>query len=235
MFAVVFEVEPKPERRDEYLAIAAELKPKLEAIDGFVDVDRFASKCRSGRVLSLSTWRNEKALIRWRTHGEHHQAQEKGRFGIFSDYRLRVGEIAADTQWSKDARVEQDRFDTTEASPAKLVTITDIAPNESDASTAPALLTRLGLGNETEGLVEYDVFESIYTPGKFVLLVSWRDAAAAQAWRPVDTHSSVAVRQRHVRIIRDYGMFERDEAPQFYASVTRPAREADKPRREAAR
>ena len=230
MFAVIFEVEPKPERRDDYLALAASLKPKLEAIDGFIDVDRLASNRHSGRMLSLSIWRNEKALIRWRTHGEHHQAQEKGRFGIFSDYRLRVGEIAADTQG--DARLEQQRFDTTEVGSAKLVTITDIVPGKESVPAASVLLSRLALDGTAAEIADYDLFESIYTPGRFVFLVSWRDTAAAQAWDPLAAQP-IAVRQRHVRIIRDYGMFERAEAPQFYADVTRP--EARPARRAAAR
>ena len=86
MFAVIFEVQPKKEKFDDYLALAKFLKPKLEATEGFVDVDRFASARTEGRVLSLSIWRDEKAVIRWRTQGEHHGAQERGRFEIFSDY-----------------------------------------------------------------------------------------------------------------------------------------------------
>ena len=97
MFAVIFEVQPKRERFDDYLNLAKSLRPQLEAIDGFIDIDRFASKRTEGRVLSLSIWRDEKAVIRWRTHAEHHGAQEQGRFEIFEDYRLRVGEITADT------------------------------------------------------------------------------------------------------------------------------------------
>ena len=69
MFAVIFEVQPKPERWDDYLDLASELKPKLEAIDGFIDNERFESKRTKGRLLSLSTWRDEKAVIRWRSHG----------------------------------------------------------------------------------------------------------------------------------------------------------------------
>jgi heme-degrading monooxygenase HmoA len=70
------------------------LKPKLEAIDGFIDNERFASMKTKGRVLSLSIWRDEKAVVRWRTHGEHHDVQEKGRFEVFEDYHLRrVGEV----------------------------------------------------------------------------------------------------------------------------------------------
>jgi heme-degrading monooxygenase HmoA len=99
MFAVIFEVQPKKERFDDYLDLAKQLKPKLEAIEGFIDIDRFGSKRMAGRVLSLSIWRDEKAVVRWRAQGDHHGAQQKGRFEIFEDYRLRVGEITADTRW----------------------------------------------------------------------------------------------------------------------------------------
>ena len=71
MFVVIFEVQPKQERRDEYLGLAKGLRPKLEAIDGFIDVERFESKRTQGRMLSLSTWRDEKSVVRWRTHGGH--------------------------------------------------------------------------------------------------------------------------------------------------------------------
>src|SRR5215469_9982664 len=113
MFAVIFEVQPKKERFDDYLALAKALKPKLEAIDGFIDIDRLASQRTAGRLLSLSIWRDEKAVIRWRTHAEHHAVQERGRFEVFEDYRLRVGEITADSV-SGGAPVQQ-RFDETQA------------------------------------------------------------------------------------------------------------------------
>lgn len=69
------------------------MKPKLEAINGFIDNERFASMKAKGRVLSRSIWRDEKAVVCWRTHGEHHDVQEKGRFEVFEDYHLRVGEV----------------------------------------------------------------------------------------------------------------------------------------------
>src|SRR5580692_6744606 len=97
MFAVIFEVKPKKERKDDYLALAKTLKPELEKIDGFIDNERFGSKKTEGLVLSLSTWRDEKAVIRWRTQGEHHGIQEKGRSEVFEDYHLRVGEVTADS------------------------------------------------------------------------------------------------------------------------------------------
>src|SRR6266540_6911668 len=67
MFAVIFEVQPRKERFNDYLELAKFLKAKPEAIDGFVDNERFSSKRSEGRVLSLSTWRDEKSVVRWRT------------------------------------------------------------------------------------------------------------------------------------------------------------------------
>src|SRR5882757_7240446 len=119
MFAVIFEVRPKKERLQEYLALAGQLKSKLEAIDGFVENERFGSKREEGRLLSLSIWRDEKAVIRWRTQGEHHGVQEKGRFEVFEDYHLRVGQIVFDSEPPKGLSVEQQRFDETEVGEAK--------------------------------------------------------------------------------------------------------------------
>ena len=75
MFAVIFEVHPNDGRKDDYLDLAKHLKPILEKIDGFVDNERFESKLRPGWVLSHSTWRDEKSVVRWRTEGEHHVVQ----------------------------------------------------------------------------------------------------------------------------------------------------------------
>jgi heme-degrading monooxygenase HmoA len=96
MFAVIFEVEPAPGRQHEYLDIAAALKPALEKIDGFVSIERFASLTTPGKVLSLSFWRDEAAIVQWRRHEEHHRAQWQGRSGIFADYRLRVASVVRD-------------------------------------------------------------------------------------------------------------------------------------------
>jgi heme-degrading monooxygenase HmoA len=214
MFAVIFEVQPRKERWDDYLALAKQLKPKLEAVDGFIDNERFASKRTAGRLLSLSTWRDEKAVVRWRTHGEHHGVQEKGRFEIFADYHLRVGEIIADSHPPQGARITQQRVDETEIGVAKSVTITETISNDAGPDALPV---RLGLDPSAGGLVDHELFESIYAPGKFLLLSSWRDAAAASAWQPASVPKPL--RHRQVRIIRDYGMFDRREAPQFYPTV----------------
>ena len=217
MFAVIFEVRPKKERLHDYLALAGQLKPKLEAIDGFVDNERFRSKREEGRVLSLSIWRDEKAVVRWRTEGEHHGVQEKGRFEVFEDYHLRVGQIAFDSDPSARLTVEPERRDETDEGQAKMVTITEVVAAAPDGLLAASL----GFDPAAAGLVDHELFESITDPGKRLLLTSWLTAEAARSWKPTRPAAARSLRHRRVRIIRDYGMFERREAPQFYPAVER--------------
>jgi len=96
MIAVIFEVVPAEGRRDQYLAMAAGLKPLLAQIDGFISVERFESLTQPGKILSLSIWRDEAAVQRWRTLEAHRTAQAAGRGGVFSDYRLRVASVMRD-------------------------------------------------------------------------------------------------------------------------------------------
>jgi len=219
MFAVIFEVQPKKERWDDYLALAKQLKPKLEAIDGFIDNERFGSKKTEGRVLSLSTWQDEKAVIRWRTEGEHHGVQEKGRGEIFEDYHLRVGEITADSAPPKGIAIVEQRFDETIVGAAKTCSITEISPGAGAALRAAAILDQLRLDPHQDGLLDHELFESITHPGKLLVLGSWRDTTAAAAWKPAPFAGAGEIRHRQVRVIRDYGMFERREAPQFYPAI----------------
>ena len=102
MIAVIFEVEPAPGHRQDYLDTAAALRAELEAIDGFLSIERFESLARPGRMLSLSFWRDEEAVRRWRTLPSHLAAQAAGRAGIFRDYRLRVADVVRD--YGLDAR-----------------------------------------------------------------------------------------------------------------------------------
>ena len=96
MIAVVFEVWPRAERRHVYLEIAAGLRRQLEAIDGFISVERFESLSEPGKLLSLSFWRDEAAVEAWRNLAEHRAAQAQGRNAIFADYRLRVAGVIRD-------------------------------------------------------------------------------------------------------------------------------------------
>lgn len=96
MIAVIFEVEPHPDRREGYLAIAGRLRTELEGIDGFISVERFESLTRPGHLLSLSFFRDEEAVHRWRSTAEHRAAQTAGRNGIFAGYRLRIAHVLRD-------------------------------------------------------------------------------------------------------------------------------------------
>jgi len=96
MYAVIFEVEPEPDGVQEYLDTAARLRPELEKIDGFISIERFKSLSQDGKILSLSFWRDENAIARWRRQGQHHAAQRAGRDRIFRDYRIRVAAVVRD-------------------------------------------------------------------------------------------------------------------------------------------
>ena len=96
MIAVIFEVTPAPGRTQAYLDLAASLKPELERCDGFISIERFASLATEGKILSLSFWRDEEAVQRWRNVEQHRIAQARGRGGIFADYRLRVAAVIRD-------------------------------------------------------------------------------------------------------------------------------------------
>jgi heme-degrading monooxygenase HmoA len=218
MFSVIFEVNRKPDQVEEYLDLAKHLKPLLEKIDGFVDNERFESQLRKGWLLSHSSWRDEKSVIRWRTDAEHHRVQEKGRTAIFQDYHLRVGEVVSDSAPPKNVAIYEQRFDETEAGEAKYATFTEITlqPAAILAADAARYPGHLGLEAHANGLMGHDVFKSITNSEKFAVLCSWRNADAAKAWEPQCFAGVQEIRQRVVRIVRDYGMFDRREAPQYY-------------------
>ena len=96
MIAVIFEVEPAEGSEPAYLARAAALRDELEAIDGFLSVERFRSIANPGKLLSLSFFRDDAAVAEWRNRPQHRTAQAAGRSGLFADYRLRIAEIVRD-------------------------------------------------------------------------------------------------------------------------------------------
>lgn len=96
MIAVIFEVWPAEERATEYFDLAAELKPLLETIDGFISIERFESLATKGKFLSLSFWRDEEAIRSWRNLEGHRSAQARGRGGVFANYRIRVAPVSRD-------------------------------------------------------------------------------------------------------------------------------------------
>jgi heme-degrading monooxygenase HmoA len=217
MFSVIFEVHPRPERFDLYLDLAKRLKPILEGIDGFIDNERFESTRRPGWILSHSTWRDEKSVVRWRTVARHHDTQQRGRDEVFQDYHLRVGEIVADTAPPAGTSLVEQRLDETEIGHAKFATLTEVQPQT--GVTAAALPDWLRLERNGADLVDYDVLASIYNEGKLVLLASWRDRRAAERFTPAVGAGADQLRHRIVRVVRDYGMFDRRESPQYYPTI----------------
>lgn len=104
MIAVIFEFNAAPGRRQEYLDIAAELGSELEGFDGYISIERFQSLKDETKFVSLSFWRDEDAVRRWRNVQKHREAQAKGRAGIFADYRLRVAQVIRD--YTRDRRTQ---------------------------------------------------------------------------------------------------------------------------------
>jgi hypothetical protein len=116
------------------------------------------------------------------------------------------------------------RLDTTETGEAKALSITELspAPDANLAEHPDQLPSQLGLDRHAQGLTDHDLFTSITNPGKLLLLASWNTADNAAHWTPTNVSGVAALRHRRMRNVRDYGMFERREAPQYYPDAQRP-------------
>ena len=232
MFSVVFEVHPKSEQWDAYLGNAKMLRHELERIDGFVDNIRYKSLTRDGWILSLSGWRDEKSVVRWRTEMRHHLVQQKGRTEILLDYHLRVGQVTADTRIPHGYCLQEQRLDETEVGEGTALTLLDakspaassehsgVQSTPAPPLTAEASARYLGLPFQAEGILKWDVFDAVLTPGDLMLLILWKTANHAQAFEK-NVQMPSDGRFRRVRVIRDYGMFDRREAPQYYPYAVR--------------
>ncbi|MBB3260092.1 heme-degrading monooxygenase HmoA [Paraburkholderia bannensis] len=222
MFSAMLEVNPAPEQFDAYLGMAKMLRPELEKIEGFIDNNRYASLTREGWLLSLSSWRDEKSLIRWRTTTKHHKIQQAARDRVFADYRLRIGQTVADTRVPQGEALTEQRLDVTEVGAGKAVTLLDATRDAAWVRQAGADAVResLGLPLDAAGLVAWDAFDALMAPGDVVVVATWRDMEAAEAFER-QTALAADARLRHIRIIREYGMFDRREAPQYFEEAQR--------------
>ncbi len=102
MIAVLFEAYPHPEAEARYFELALELKPLLNTIPGFIDIERFQSLRTPGKMLSLSWWEDEKSIATWKQHMAHAQAQKEGKENIFAFYHIRVATVVRDYSSKKD-------------------------------------------------------------------------------------------------------------------------------------
>jgi heme-degrading monooxygenase HmoA len=221
MFSVIFEVLPHKENWDDYLANAKMLRPELEQVEGFIDNIRYKSLTREGWILSLSSWRDEKSLVRWRTQVRHHEVQQKGRDEILADYHLRVGQITEDNQLPEGYGLVEQRLDETQTGEGTVaILINQTRPAEWKQTTNPDdCAAWLGMNPWAGNSLSWDVFEAVLTPGDLILLMTWKDKDAADDYeRSLDLHDGA--RLRRVRVIRDYGKYDRREAPQYYPDAS---------------
>jgi heme-degrading monooxygenase HmoA len=220
VFAGMLEVNPKSDQVNTYFGMAKMLRPELEKIDGFIENARYTSLSRPGWILSLSSWRDEKSLVRWSVESTHHKTMQTARDRVFADYSMHIGEFVADTRLPAGQTLLQQRLDVTEAGIGKAITLLD-AQREPDwvkQAGADAAAKSLGFDPDASGVVDWDVFDAIATPGDLIALAKWSDLASAEAFQQEATLPD-DVRLRNVRVVRDYGMFDRREAPQYFAEV----------------
>ena len=203
MIALFFEVLPKPSQEATYLQMAAALKPALEASGGLLFLDRSRSFARPGWVLSHQFWHDEAAMVRWRANGAHYRVQACGRSDILADYRLRVGQVVA---WAEGGGVEMAEVPSHAAYNDPAVTLQRYVIS---IVTAEPL-------EETGG----ETFASFYDSALSVQVVPVTNLAFGQAVLGRAARNSATRHARLCLISRDYGMFDRREAPQYFEPVS---------------
>ena len=187
-YAVFFDVLPKKGFTDAYFGMASGLKPIVEQVSGFLSVERFENLGQPGWYLSLSQWQDEKALGSWRCQHDHHEAQVCGRNLVLEDYRLRVAkEQQAESEKSSILAVVGDFAEIENA-------VTKLAKNHSD-------IARL--------------FKGVINPARGVALIDcdFDDASKLKHSLVLSQSTQVGVYE----VQRDYGMFDRAQAPSVFA------------------
>ena len=207
MISQFFEVQIKEGQVNRYLDLAASLKPSLEAMGGCLFIDRFKSLTRTNLLLSYQIWRDEGSMVAWRVNAKHHTVQEAGREKVFDDYRIRIAQVIHEERVGKDPwRPERlSPYNDPTRRPPTFVVATESTTRE--------------LGIETSW--KRDDFESVYRPGIFAHLV---DVPSYAIGVQVGQQLLSDVRTAYFRVfevMRDYGMFERSEAPQYYPPVSK--------------
>jgi heme-degrading monooxygenase HmoA len=207
MIGLFFEVQTRPGHRDQYLDLAASLKPALEATGGCLTIERFQSLSREDLLLSHQIWQDEAALTAWRVHGQHHRVQELGRERVFADYRIRIAQVIHEARpgqsvWRPERRTPYN--DPARRQPTYVL-------------TAESKNARLPVETEWRG----DAFASVYREGQFAHLIDLPDPESGIAFGARLFADPTVEYFRVFEVMRDYGMYERAEAPQYYPAVER--------------
>lgn len=207
MIGLFFEVQTREGHRDQYLDLAASLRPALDAIGGCLFIDRFQSLSRDNLLLSYQIWQDEAALTAWRVHGHHHKVQEIGRERVFSDYRIRIAQVI------HEARPKQPVWQ-----PGRRTPYNDPARRQPTYVLA-AESKSAELAVKTEW--RRDGFASVYREGHFAHLIDVPDQQAGIDFGARLFADPTTEYVRVFEVMRDYGMYERTEAPQYYPPVER--------------
>jgi heme-degrading monooxygenase HmoA len=205
MIGLFFEVQTREGHRNQYLNLAASLRPELDAIGGCVFIDRFSSLSRENLLLSYQIWQDEGALTAWRVHGHHHTVQEIGREKVFSDYRIRIAQVIHEARpgqpvWQPDRRT----------------------PYNDPARRQPTyVLVAESKRAELPVAVEWqrDTFASVYREGHFAHLIDLPDQQSGIDLGQRLFADSTTEYFRVLEVMRDYTMYDRAEAPQYYPPV----------------
>ena len=208
MISQFFEVQIKEGQINRYLDLAASLKPSLEAMGGCLFIDRFKSLSRKNLLLSYQIWQDEGSMIAWRVDPKHRTVQETGREKVFDDYRIRISQVLHEERSGKSAwRPER------------------LSPYNDPKRRAPTFVVASESRNRElpiETPWKRDVFESVYRPGIFAHLVDAPSSDAGVDFGRKLLADSTTEYFRVFEVMRDYGMFNRGEAPQYYPPVRRP-------------
>jgi heme-degrading monooxygenase HmoA len=199
MIGLFFEVQTKPGHREQYLDLAASLKPDLEAIGGCRFIERFASLTRENLLLSYQIWQDEGALTAWRAHAHHHNVQTLGREQVFSDYRIRVAQVVHEKRPGQPAWQPERR-----------------TPYNDPARRKPTYVLAAESKQATLAVETRDAFASVYRDGHFAHLVDLPDEQVGVEYGSRLFADKTVEYFRVFEVMRDYGMFERAEAPQYY-------------------
>jgi heme-degrading monooxygenase HmoA len=205
VIGLFFEVMPRPGHERAYFDIAAGLRPELDKNPGLVFIDRFKSLLRPRIVLSHSHWRDEASLACWRTHAKHHVAQIAGRKQHFEDYRLRIGQLVC--EWLPRAG-DLRRLETTNS-------YNDPSLRQERFMIVSTAQTPVDAGAES------DVLASVTRESEYIVLTP--TASLPDGLQAVEQLSLTGTRTsiRLYLVSRDYGMYDRKEAPQYYPPASR--------------
>jgi heme-degrading monooxygenase HmoA len=207
MISQFFEVQIKEGHVSRYLDLADSLKAALTAMGGCLFIDRFSSLTRKNLLLSYQIWQDEGSMTAWRVHARHHRIQEIGRENVFSDYRIRIAQVIHEARPGKPAWQPERR--TPYNDPARRPPTYVFVSESKDAKLPVTTQWRR------------DAFESVYRPGHFAHLIDLPDHQSGLEFGGEIFADPTTEYFRLFEVMRDYGMYDRAEAPQYYPPVAR--------------